>query len=458
METFNPHPYQINAIQAMVIKPGFALFLDPGMGKTSTTLACVEIFRRHNAMRAALVIAPIRPLRNTWPAEVHKWTEFNGLRVSLALGTPAQRIAALREDADVYLINPENVAWLANTKEAFKALRADVLVVDESQKFKSHKAERFRALRALLPCFRRRFILTGTPAAQSLMDLWAQIFLLDNGQRLGRTITVFRNRWFNEIVNQWGGRTYSLKQGAEQEIFAAIADVCMRLSGSDYLTMPERVNNYIYVTLPADACKFYVTVNRDFGAEGISVSTAAALSMKLRQISNGAVYRDDGRFQSVHTAKLEALRDLIEEQQGQPLLVAVSYRHDVARIREYLDEPLPYLGGGVSTKVSDAIIARWNRREIPVLLAHPASVASGLNLQEGGRAMAWFGLSYSLEENIQMVSRIWRQGQKNACVIHYIIAQGTRDEDVIAAVAAKGEVQKRLFDALSKLQTVKVEQ
>lgn len=462
-ETYNPHGYQLRTLQSMAAKPGFALFLDPGMGKTSTTLALLTILKKHAGMQAALVIAPIRPMRNTWPAEVQKWTEFTGLRVSIVHGSPAKRLAALRAEADIYLINPENVAWLAGTKDAHEACRADVLVVDESQKFKTHSATRFKALQALLPRFRRRYALTGTPSTENLLALWSQIYILDNGARLGKNITAYRKRFFDEIENRWGGRTYTPKHGAPDEIFELIADICVRLDAADYLSLPERRNNYIHVDLPSDARGVYETFAAEFGygeegaSNSVTAANAAVRSAKLKQMANGRVYNDDGSVRVLHDAKLEALADLIDEQQGQPLLVAVAYQHDVAAIREFLqDHSIPYLGGGVSAAASDDIIARWNRREVPVLLAHPASVATGLNLQAGGRAMVWFGLSWSLEENIQMCARIWRQGQKNAVVIHYIVARDTVDQKVVEALAAKDGQQKALFAALKQLQHVRI--
>jgi len=454
---FSPRPYQVESIRRVCAAPGFALLLDPGMGKTSSTLAALQLLKQHGEMRAALVVAPIRPCRNVWPAEVAKWVEFNDLRVSLVLGSAAQRKAGLAAPADLYLINPENVPWLAKEVAAGRiALRADVLVVDESTKFKNPTSQRFKALKLLLPYFRRRVILTGTPAPQSLEDLWAQIYLLDEGQRLGRNITAFRRTYFVEEA-QWGGySTWRLRKGADAEIFARIADICLRLDAKDHLELPEDVYNTISVDLPAPAAVAYRKLERDFLLEvaggTVTAGNAAAASMKLRQVCNGCVYGEFGEVHRVHDAKLGALQDLIEEQSGQPLLVAVAFQHDADAIRTWLrDRSIPYLGGGISGKDSDRVVADWNAGRLPVLIAHPSSVAHGLNLQSGGRAVAWFGLTWSLEDYIQFNNRVGgarRAGQATGAVIHHIVAAGTIDEAILGVLAQKDANQARLFDVL----------
>lgn len=456
---FEPRPYQIDAIKGVCAKPGFGLLLDPGMGKTGSTLASLTLLQMHGEMRAALVIAPVRPCRNVWPAEIAKWTEFNSLRVSKVLGTEKQRLAALATHADVYLINPENVDWLAQkVADGTVTLRPDVLVVDESTKFKNPTSKRFKALRTLLSRFRRRIILTGTPAPQSLEDLWSQVFLLDEGQRLGRSITAFRRAYFVEEP-QWGGfSTWRLQSGAEQKIFAKVADICLRLSAKDHLALPDDVYNNIVVDLPAEAAQSYNKMERDFligiNDGTITAANAAAASMKLRQIANGAVYDEHGAVHTIHDTKLAALSDLIEEQSGQPLLVAVAFQHDADAIRAHLkDSGIPYLGGGVSGARSDEIVAAWNRGEIPVLLAHPASVAHGLNLQAGGRTVCWFGTTWSLEDYIQFNNRVGgarRVGQKEGAIIHHIVARGTIDEAILGALSEKDARQNRLFDNLKQ--------
>lgn len=441
------HAYQARAVDAMKAKPGYGLFFDPGMGKTRTVATGIRDLFNITECDAALVIVPIRPMYKVWPAEVAKWGL--GLGVSIVHGTEAERIAALQVPAALYLINPEGVAWLAET--GYKHLCADVLVVDESHKFKNHNSLRFRALKSLLPRFRRAYVMTGTPAANTLQDLWAQIYLLDQGKRLGRNITAFRKRFCRETAG-WGGHTeWILRDGAPAEITAAIADITVRLDACDYLDMPERRDNVIKVELPPAARRTYKEIERQFvtmiNDETVTAANAAALSMKLRQIVNGAVYGESGAMNFVHDAKTTALADLVEEQNGQPLLVAVAFRHDIERIRS-LFGPIPYLAGGVSLADTDAVIDRWNRGAVPVLLAHPASVSTGLNLQAGGHAVCWFGLTWSLDEYIQMNARVWRQGQTGGVVIHHIVADGTVDEVVLERLRKKDLTQKTLFDAM----------
>jgi len=452
---FTPRPYQFRAIESMCGKPSYALFLDPGMGKTSSSLATACLLKDAGEMTAALITAPIRPARNTWPQEIAKWTDFTGLTVSLVMGTPKQRIAALRVVADVYIINPEQIAWLAEVVAADRSLlRADVLFVDESTKFKNGQSKRFKALREILPLFRRRYILTGTPSPQSMEDLWSQIFILDNGARLGRSLTQFRKRYFDEFPQRGGYSLWVLREGADDEIFAKIADICLRLDARDHLDMPEVIENKIVVTLSDATMEQY----RTFADEAvlgvangeITAGNAAAVSMKLRQMANGAVYDAEGAVHELDDAKLEALRDLIEEQSGQPLLVAVAFQHDADRIRKFLgDDTIPYLGGGMSNNYADKTIAAWNKGELPVVMAHPASVAHGLNLQSGGNAICWFSLTWSLEDYIQFNARVWRQGQTAKTVVfHYIMAENTIDGYVLDVLTGKNEKQVSLFNAL----------
>lgn len=454
---YTPRAYNLTAISGMCAKPGYALFLDPGMGKTGTSLATSVLLQEADEMHGALVIAPRRPARNTWPVEIQKWADFNHLTVALVMGTPTQRVAALNSKADLYIINPENVAWLVEYLINNPTVRPfDVLFVDESTKFKSAQSKRFKALRMILPFFRRRYILTGTPSPQNMEDLWSQVFILDNGARLGRSLTAFRKRYFDEHPQRGGYSLWTLKPGADKEIFAKISDICLRLDAKDHLDMPERIENKIIVNLSDDAMSSYLTMERDFllglSSGEITAANAAAASMKLRQMANGAVYDAAGYVHHLDDAKLEALRDLIEEQSGQPLLIAVAFQHDADRIRAFLgDDKIPYLGGGMSDKYADRVIADWNAGKLPVVLAHPASVAHGLNLQSGGNAVCWFSLTWSLEDFIQFNARVWRQGQQAKSVIfHFIIAEGTIDEAVMKALTDKNARQESLFATLKR--------
>lgn len=457
---YAPHPYQIRAIELVCQNAGAALLLDPGMGKTSIALAAFTALQFHKAVKAMLVVAPIRPMRLTWPNEVKKWDQFKHLRVSIIHGTPEQRYAAMNKPADVYLINPENVAWL--TKAFWHVSAPDMLVVDESTRFKNGRSLRFKALQTLLPRFKRRVILTGTPMPQSIEDLFAQFQIVDLGQRLGRFITHFRRAYMeSESIRIGGGRTiekWHARAGALPTLTAKIADVSLRLDSKDYLTMPKLTHNKILVTLPAAARRTYTALADDLVAKTASgatltAATAAAAVMKLRQITNGWAYGEEASVQ-VHDAKLEALADLVEEQSGSPLLVAVAFLHEVPAIRAALKSVLPegtevpYLGGGVSHSEADRIVAGWNAGETPVLLAHPTSVAHGLNLQAGGHAVCWFGLTWNSEEHDQFNARVYRQGQDKPVVVHYLTAADTVDESIARALSEKTNLQSAVLSNL----------
>jgi SNF2 family DNA or RNA helicase len=466
MQQYNPLPFQQKAISLVCGKQGSALLLDPGMGKTAITLASICVLQHHKAIEASLVIVPLRPMYLTWPNEVAKWQQFSHLKVSIIHGTAAQRLAALEVKADVYLINPENVAWLvkvlAGSLDRFGS-KPGLLAVDESTRFKNAQSLRFKALKMILPLLPRRVILTGTPAPQGIEDLFAQMQIVDDGKRLGRFVTHFRKLFmYSTPLRIGGGRVideWHVRPGGERMVSDAIADVSLRLQAEDYLTMPAVTYNIIPVELPTDARATYAKLADDLVAmtkEGVTLTavTAAAAGMKLRQITNGWAYGADGQSHHVHDAKLEALADLVEEQSGSPLLVAVAFVHEVDAIREALAKVLPkgtkipYLGGGVTRLEADRIMAAWNEGELPVLLAHPTSVAHGLNLQSGGHAICWFGLTWNLEEHIQFNARVYRQGQTKPVVIHYLTAKDTVDEDIAKALATKSNVQASILNRL----------
>lgn len=457
---YAPHPYQLKAIQLMCANPSACLFLDPGMGKTSSALAAFDVLRDHGAAQAMLVVAPIRPMTLTWPNEVAKWADFAHLRVSVIHGSPAKREAAMRKEADIYLINPENLQWLAGlrNKESRWGIQPNVLVVDESTKFKNARSQRFGALESLLPAFDRRYILTGTPAPQSVEDLFGQVKLVDDGARLGRYITHFRRQFcWAEEVRIGGGRTitkWHAKDDAADRVFAKLGDIALRLQAEDYLSMPTISYNTIEVPMPGAVKVAYDRMAEELFAKTASgatltAPTAAAAVMKLRQISNGVAYDEEGSGVMLHDAKIDALRDLVEEQSGQPLLVAVAFLGEVRAIRDALGQDIPYLGGGVSRGAADDIVARWNQGRIPVLLAHPTSVAHGLNLQAGGHAVCWFGLTWNLEEYLQFNARVYRQGQDKPVMIHHI-ACGAIDLRIADALVAKGDVQSAILNQLKE--------
>ena len=439
MRSWTPHDYQIRAAQHLLDHGGAGLFLDPGLGKTSVVLAALTKLRAR-----ALVIAPLRVCYSVWPREVEKWADFNHLSVAVLHGQDKEK--ALLRHADIDVINPEGLKWLV--KQTLPAY--DVLVIDESTKFKHTDTQRFKLLKPLLKRFPRRWILTGTPAPNGLMDLFGQIYILDQGWRLGHYITHYRRAFFHEIKRPTHTE-WVPQRGADEAIFARLSDICLRMSAEDYLQMPECLFNDIVVDIPRreyDSMLEQYLIEMEEGA--ITAANAAAKVIKLRQIADGAVYDDHRVAHPIHDAKIDALEELIEEQSGQPLLVAVAFQHDVDRIRARLGA-LPYLGGGVSARKSDLIAEAWNRGEVPVLLAHPASIAHGLNLQAGGRAVVWFGLDWNLELYDQFNRRVYRQGQTHGVVVHHIVAARTVDEKILTALQEKDDVQIKMLDFLKEV-------
>ncbi len=440
MKDWQPHDYQLRAAQHLLDNRFAGLFLDPGLGKTSVVLAALT---KLNAR--ALIIAPLRVCYSVWPREAQKWRDFNDLSIAILHGPHKE--AAFARQARIDVINPEGLKWLLG-----KDLRRyDVLVIDESTKFKHTTTQRFKMLKQVLPTFKRRWILTGTPAPNGLMDLFGQVYLLDQGLRLGRYITHYRRAFFHEIKRPTHTEWVPMR-GAGEAIFGRISDVALRMRAEDYLTLPECLFNDVVVDIPRRAYdemrKQYIT---ELANGEITAANAAAKVVKLRQIANGAVYDGARHAQAVHDAKLEALRDLIEEQSGQPLLVAVAFQHDVDRIRKFMGRAYPYLGGGVAAGASDKIVDEWNRGDIPVLLAHPASVGHGINLQAGGRAVVWFGLDWNLELYDQFNRRVYRQGQTHGVVVHHLVAADTVDEQILQALRRKDELQTRMLDFLCEV-------
>lgn len=439
---YSPHNYQQYAQDFILEHPVSCLMLDMGLGKTVITLTALwELALDRFDVSRILVIAPKRVAEDTWPRELEKWEHLSGLTASLVLGSREQREAALRKNAFLYIINRENVCWLVeNHRWDF-----DMVVVDELSSFKSNRAERFKALKKVRPCVSRVVGLTGTPAPNSLLDLWPQIYLLDMGQRLGRFVGGFRDRFFlpdkrnREIIY-----SYKPKEGAEDAIYRQISDICISMKAVDYLDMPERIDNRVEVFMNAAEQKKYEDFERDMilelHGETLDAVNAAALSGKLLQMANGAVYGEDHKVLQVHDRKLDALEDLVEAANGKPLLVAYWYKHDLQRIRARFKN-----ARCIDTQKD---IADWNAGKIPLALIHPASAGHGLNLQDGGCTIVWFGLTWSLELYQQLNARLWRQGQKQTVVIHHIITAGTHDEDVMAALEKKDMRQSALIDAV----------
>ena len=395
-----------------------------------------------------LVIAPLRVARDTWPDELHKWEHLSNLRLSVAVGTETERKAALQAKADIYIINRENVGWLI--EDSGIPFDFDTLVVDELSSFKNHQTKRFRSLMKVRPKVVRIIGLTGTPSSNGLMDLWAEYRLLDMGQRLGRFIGQYRSTYFTPDKRN-GQVIFSYKPlpFAEKEIYAKIADITISMKSTDHLIMPELVTVQYPIKISDKERERYDELRQDLvlklAGGDVTAANAAALSGKLCQMANGAVYGDDGTVHYIHDRKLDALEDLIEAANGKPVLVAYWFKHDLERISARLkDRHISF----TKLDTSDSI-ASWNEGKWPVALIHPASAGHGLNLQSGGSTIIWFGLTWSLELYQQANARLWRQGQKaETVVLHHIIAKDTIDERVMKALSAKDKTQTALIDAV----------
>ena len=440
---YEPHFYQTYAKEFILHHKETAIFLDCGLGKTVITLTAIEeLLHDFFEIGKVLVIAPLRVARDTWPSEIAKWEHTRNICVSVVMGTPRERTAALMQRADVYIINRENVKWMI--EESGAVLDFDMIVIDELSSFKSHQAKRFRALLKLRPTVKRIVGLTGTPSANGLMDLWAEFRLLDMGKRLGRFISHYRNDFFlPDKRNQQMVFSYKPREGAEDEIYRRIEDITISMRSKDYLKMPQLISNSVRVAMEEHERDLYDRMKRDMvvalGGTEIDAVSAAALSGKLLQMANGAVYTENGKSVHLHDRKLDAFEDLVESANGKPVLVAYWYRHDLERIKERL----PVREIRSSTDIED-----WNAGKIPVAVIHPASAGHGLNLQFGGSTLIWFGLTWSLELYQQTNARLYRQGQKGPVVIHHIITAGTIDENVIQALGRKDKMQTALIDAV----------
>lgn len=440
------HPYQERAVSFLREHNEAALLLDMGLGKTLITLtALCDLRLLGEDLGKVLVIAPLMPAKHTWPTEIEKWDHTSHLKVSMILGSAQAREQAVRAKADIYVINRENVVWLV---EHFgRTWPFHTVIIDELSSFKSRTAKRFKALRRARPKIRRIWGLTGTPAPNGLMDLWAQINLIDEGERLGRRIGQYREKYFlpgarsGHIVYNW-----ALRPHAEQAIYDRIADISLSMRAADELELPGRVDNVIEIELPPKALRAYRGFERDQVADiddvEITATSAAALAGKLLQWANGAVYDDAGGYVETHGVKLDALSDILEGAQGQPVLVFYAYRHDLARLRHAFPQ------AEVLGNTSDDIVERWCAGEVPLLLAQPQQAGHGLNLQAGGHLIVWFGLTYNLEAYLQANARLDRQGQTMPVIVHHLVAKGTVDERVMEVLRGKKTLQDAMMDAL----------
>ena len=444
---FIPHDYQRYCIERIISDSRLGLFLDMGLGKTVITLTAVnELIYNRFEVGKVLVIAPKKVAETTWTNEANKWEHLHNLRVSRVIGTLTQRVRALNSPADVYVINRENVPWLVEYDR--NSWRFDMVVIDELSSFKSSKAQRFKSLCYVRPHIKRIVGLTGTPASNGLTDLWAQIYLLDEGERLGKKITHFRTRYCD--CNTHGGHfsTYAMKPGADEAIKVAISDLCISMKAEDYLELPECVVVDTPIYLDKKTQSQYEEFERDMllqiDENTLDAGTAAVLSGKLMQFANGAVYDENKNVVQIHDGKLDTLSELVEGLNGQHALIFYNFRHDLERIlKRFEKSPLVIRELKTSQDETD-----WNAGKIDLLLAHPASAGYGLNLQQGGHHAIWFGLNWSLELYEQANKRLHRQGQKERVIIHRLITQNTRDVDVAAALAGKQDVQNALLEAL----------
>lgn len=438
---YKAHDYQKYATQFLIDHDAAGLFLDMGCGKSVITLTALwELAFDYFDISKVLVIAPKRVAEDTWKREIEKWEHLKDITYSIVLGGKEQREKALNKKALIYIINRENVPWLIeNYKWDF-----DTVVIDELSSFKSNKAQRFKALKKVRPRLKRIIGLTGTPAPNSLMDLWSEIYLLDMGQRLGRYIGGFRDRFFiPDKRNREVVFSYKPREGAEDKIYELISDICVSMKALDHIKMPELITNNIVAEMNSKQMKVYEKFKSDMvlSIEGkeLDAVNAAALSNKLLQMANGAVYDDNKAVVEIHDKKLDALEDLIEAANGKPVLVAYWYKHDKDRIMKR------FQAEEINTS---ADIDKWNKGEMPVALIHPASAGHGLNLQQGGSTVVWFGLTWSLELYQQLNARLYRQGQKETVVIHHIITKDTIDENVIKALEKKDISQNSLIEAV----------
>lgn len=444
MPAFNPHPYQQYAIDRIMNQANVGLFLDMGLGKTVITLTAIDkLIHQLGIVKRVLIIAPKKVAEATWQAEAAKWDHLKGLTFATALGSAKEREAAIDARAEITIINRENVVWMVETMGAVWPF--DMVVVDESSSFKSPSAKRFKALKRMLPRIRSMVILTGTPAPNGIEDLWAQVYLLDRGERLGRYITHYRSRYFDH--NPWAHQ-YIPKPGAFEAVQRRIGDICVSMKAADWLQLPALVTHDMPVKLDPAAEKVYRRMEREAVMEigedeEISATSAAALTNKLLQLCGGAVYDENGEAHAVHDAKLEALGELLESV-NEPVLLFYGFRHELTRIGGVLQR----LHKRMRLLEGVGAVEAWNRGEVDVLLAHPASCAYGLNLQQGGRHVVWFTLTWSLELYQQANARLHRQGQDRHVIVHRLLVQGGVDEDVAKALEGKDETQTALIEAL----------
>lgn len=448
---FIPHDYQKRAVSFIREHEAAGLFLEMGLGKTVITLTAIdELMNDSFEVSRVLVIAPLRVAEDTWSRESNKWDHLKHLKISKILGSAADRIRALKAQADIYVINRENVVWLVEYLEENRMKWPfDMVVIDELSSFKNNQAKRFKALRRMRPAIDRIVGLTGTPAANSLMDLWAEMYLLDRGKRLGRTLTAYRGNWFRPgYGNGYVTYKWERRRGALEAITKRIADITVSMKAEDYLTLPDKVESTIEVSLDEKGLKAYKEMEKEslieLEGEEIAALDAAAVMSKLLQMANGFIYDEAHNPRHIHEAKLDALGEILEAAES-PVLVYYNFQADKDAILSRFHE--------AKLLENDSTIEEWNKGKIKILLAHPASAGYGLNLQDGGHIMAWYGLPWSLEQYLQAVARLQRQGQKYPVMVYHLIAKGTVDEQVVASLSKKDMTQSALISILKDRRT-----
>jgi len=440
------HEYQQTGTEHIINNPFCGLLMDMGLGKTISTLTALDyLMYQEFDIRNVLIIAPKKVAENVWTSEIKKWTHVRRLKTSRIIGNEMQRKAALVKTADIHIIGRDNVAWLCGLFGG-SMLPFDMLILDESSSFKNPKSQRFKALRAVQPSFKRIVILTGTPAPNGLIDLWSQLYLLDRGERLGKFIGQYRDNYFTP--NQRNGHiiyNYKLRAEAEQQIYDKIGDICISMKAADYLELQGRTNNYIDVIFPPEIQQRYNAFEEEqvmeiIGEGEITAVNAAALTTKLLQFANGAVYDQDRDYHVMHNLKIDTVEEIAENNSGKPILIAWSYRHDMHRLKERFKQ--------ARELKTEKDIDDWNAGKIPMLLMHPASGGHGLNLQAGGNIIIWFGQTWNLELYQQLNARLDRQGQENKVIIHHLVAKKTIEQDVVRAISRKAEGQEALLKAV----------
>lgn len=458
---FKPHDYQDYAINKILENDRYALLLDMGLGKTVSTLTAInELKYNFLEIDKVLIVAPKKVAEDTWSREIFKWSHLNHLTISKILGSERDRRKALLKQADIYIINRENVKWLVEYFAQKKKWPFDMIVIDELSSFKNPQSQRFKAFRKVIPLSKRFVGLTGTPAPNGLLDLWSQIYFVDYGKRLGKTFSAYRSKYFYK--EDWGFQ-YKALPGTEETVYGLIDDICVSMKSEDHIKLPERVDSTKVVELNAKEREAYDEMEKNLvlnfvngelkkfegehpgetapSIESIIAKNAAVLSGKLIQLSNGVVYNDDGQPKVIHDKKIEMLSEIIEEANSSPILVFYNFKHDRDRILDKFPQ--------AKTIDEPNIIAKWNDGEIPILLAHPASAGHGLNLQDGGHIIAWFGVTWNLELYQQANARLYRQGQEHTTVIHHIVTKDTIEEQkVLPTLQSKEDLQNALMSAV----------